>query len=177
NYPTHMLAVYVPVPKKSENTSPASLPKTKVKLYPDHALFMASHCARLGPFPPSPITNEVSTPSSIPSTITPHLPNVSLETFPLLLYSLYICRQEVLFDAFLPTKPLPEFVNDCNSDEHVISLTKDLGTKLNASTLLKHTKVIQGLWSNACMLDVFDEGLWATIDSCHEVLLNVLAIG
>ncbi|KAE9384876.1 hypothetical protein BT96DRAFT_1094230, partial [Gymnopus androsaceus JB14] len=70
NYPTHMLVVYAPVPKKSENASPASLPKTKVKLYPVHALFMASHCARLGPFPPSPITVEVSTPLSTLSTIT-----------------------------------------------------------------------------------------------------------
>ncbi|KAE9398162.1 hypothetical protein BT96DRAFT_976602 [Gymnopus androsaceus JB14] len=84
---------------------------------------------------------------------------------------------EVLFDAFLLTEPSPEFVEDCNSDEHVISLAKDLGTKFNASTLLKHAKVIQGLWSNACALGVFDEGLWAAIDSCYEALLNALAIG
>ncbi|KAE9398157.1 hypothetical protein BT96DRAFT_786145, partial [Gymnopus androsaceus JB14] len=180
DYPTHMLAVYAPVPKKSENASPASLPKTEVKLYPVHALFMASHCARLGPFPPSPITDEVSTPLSTPSTITLPVRPMCLpspETFPLLLHYLYLRRQEVLFDAFLPTEPSPEFVEDCNSDEHVISLAKDLGTKFNASTLLKHAKVIQGLWSNACALGVFDEGLWAAIDSCYEVLLNALAIG
>ncbi|KAE9389535.1 hypothetical protein BT96DRAFT_1069953 [Gymnopus androsaceus JB14] len=162
NYPTHMLAVYAPVPKKSTNASPASLPKTEVKLHPVHALFMASHCTRLGPFPPSPITIEVSTPLSTPSTITLPVHPMCLpspKTFPLLPHYLYLRCQEVLFDAFLPTKPSPEFVDDCNSDEHVILLTKDLGTKFNTSTLLKHTNVIQGLWLNACALGVFDEGL------------------
>ncbi|KAE9398159.1 hypothetical protein BT96DRAFT_43331 [Gymnopus androsaceus JB14] len=166
--------------KKSENAYPASLPKTKLKLYPVHVLFMVSHCARLGPFPPSPITDEVSTPVSTPSTITLPVRPMCLpspKTFPLLLHYLYLRRQEVLFDAFLPTEPSPEFVEDCNSDEHVISLAKDLGTKINASTLLKHAKVIQGLWSNACALGMFDEGLWAVIDSCYEALLNALAIG
>ncbi|KAE9403695.1 hypothetical protein BT96DRAFT_814629 [Gymnopus androsaceus JB14] len=177
NYPTHMLAVYAPVPK---NASRASIPQTEVKLYPVHALLMASHCARLGPFAPSPTTDQIPTPASNPSTITLPVRPMCLpspETFPVLLNYLYLRRQEVLFDAFLPTGLSFEFVDNCNSTEHVISLGKDFGTKFNASTLLRHVKVIQGIWSNACVLGVFDEGLWAAIDSCYEVLLNVLAIG
>lgn len=178
DYPTHMLAVYAPVPKKSEN---APLPKTEVKLYPVHALFMASHCAKLGAFPPSPTSDQTFTPvESTPRTVTLPVRPMCLpspETFPVLLQYLYLRRQEVLFDAFLPTEPPSSFVDNCSSDDQVISLAKDFGTKFNASTLLKHAKVIQGIWSNVCALGVFDEGLWAAIDSCYEVLLNALAIG
>ncbi|KAE9386143.1 hypothetical protein BT96DRAFT_1006386 [Gymnopus androsaceus JB14] len=82
NYPMHMLAIYAPLPKSA---SQASIPKTEVKLYPVPALLMASHCARLGPFPPSPTTDQISTPASNPNTITlPVCPMClpSPETFP-----------------------------------------------------------------------------------------------
>lgn len=180
NYPTHMLAVYAPVPKKAENASATPMPKTEVKLYPVHALLIASHCAKLGALPPSPITNQVFPPASTPRTVTIPVRTMCLpspETFPVLLTYLYLRRQEVLFDAFLPTEPPSEFINDCTSEEQIISLAKNLGTKFGASVLLRRAKFIQGIWSNACVLGLFDEGLWAAIDSCYEVLLNALAIG
>ncbi|KAJ3798073.1 hypothetical protein GGU11DRAFT_682331 [Lentinula aff. detonsa] len=181
DYPTHMLAVYAPVPKKPEN-APASWvpPKTDVKMYPVHSLFMAAHCAKLGPFPPSPTAFESSPASNEPRSITLPVRPLCLpspSTFPYLLHYFYLRREEVLFRAFFPCEFSTEFVENCTSEEEIRSLATHIGRTFNPSVILKHAKVIHGVWQNACALGAFDDALWMAIDSAYEVIINALAIG
>ncbi|GAW00241.1 clp1-like protein [Lentinula edodes] len=182
DYPTHMLAVYAPVPKKPEN-APASWvpPRTDVKMYPVHSLFMAAHCAKLGAFPPSPITAVESFPASDePRTVTLPVRPLCLpspSTFPSLLHYFYLRRSEVLFKAFLPCDFSTDFVENCMNEEEIMSLATHIGKTFNPNVILKHAKVIHGVWQNACALGAFDDGLWMAIDSAYEVIINALAIG
>ncbi|KIK58180.1 hypothetical protein GYMLUDRAFT_246219 [Collybiopsis luxurians FD-317 M1] len=180
NYPTHMLAVYAPVPKKPENVSSWVPPKTDIKLYPVHAIFMAAHCAKLGPFSPSSTTTTEFTPTSTPRKVTLPVRPLCLpspSTFPTLLRYFYLRSQDALFEAFLPSIPPLEFMENCTSEEQMYALAKRIGETFTPTTLLKYAKTIQGVWQNACALGIFDDGLWNAIDSCYEVILSALAIG
>ncbi|KAF5387493.1 hypothetical protein D9757_006512 [Collybiopsis confluens] len=181
NYPTHMLAVYAPVPPKPEN-APSSWvpPKTDIKLYPVHAIFMASHCAKLSAFPPSPTIATEFTPSSTPRTVTLPVRPLCLpspSTFPTLLRHFYLRSQDALFESFLPSVPPLEFIENCTSEEQTQALAKVIGETYTPLALLKYAKTIQGVWQNACALGVFDDQLWNAIDACYEVILSALAIG
>ncbi|KAJ4475703.1 hypothetical protein J3R30DRAFT_583446 [Lentinula aciculospora] len=182
DYPTHMLAVYAPVSKRPEN-APASWvpPKTDVKMYPVHSLFMAAHCAKLGPFPPSPITSVESFPATdeLRTVILPVRPLClpSPSTFPSLLHYFYLRRSEVLFKAFFPCEFSTDFVEKCMSEEEIMKLATHIGKTFNPNVILKHAKVIHGVWQNACALGSFDDELWMAIDSAYEVIINALAIG
>ncbi|KAI3613119.1 clp1-like protein [Moniliophthora roreri] len=114
--PSHMLAVY--------GTTPSAAPNSKidVKLYPVHANLLASHCAKLSPFEPSPVALEPENPMMTLGTGEPikkTLPVRSIrlpspQTFPKLSQYLYTQRAEILYDAFLPT-PASKFINAFNA--------------------------------------------------------------
>ncbi|KAJ3822620.1 hypothetical protein F5880DRAFT_1483753 [Lentinula raphanica] len=190
DYPTHMLAVYAPVPKAPpSNASPQASaswvpPKTDVKMYPVHALFLAAHCGKLGPFPPSPslslspsaFESEAVPPSSSeeePRTLTLTVPVRPLclpspPTFPHLLHYFYLRRPEVLFRAFFPCEFSTDFIH---------ALATHIGQTFTPGVILKHTRVIHGVWQNACALGAVDEGLWGAIGVGYEVMLGALAVG
>ncbi|KAF9066306.1 hypothetical protein BDP27DRAFT_1227722 [Rhodocollybia butyracea] len=185
DYPTHMLAVYAPVPKRPDH-APASWtpPRTEVKMYPVHAIFMAAHCAKLGPFPASPTLSQDfdASPSSsgTPRTITIPVRPLCLPspaTFPTLLRYFYLRRPEILLAHFLPCPFSSEFVQDPLAEENIRVMAQQIGETFNPTTILRYAKTIQGVWQNACALGAFDEGLWAAIDACYEILLQALAIG
>ncbi|KAK7062851.1 hypothetical protein VNI00_000347 [Paramarasmius palmivorus] len=112
--PTHMLAVYGQTP----GASPSASTKIDVKLYPVHAQLYASHCARLGPFEPSPVTSNsesipMPTGNGQPVKLTLPVRSIRLpspQTFPKLSQFLYTKRAEILYDAFLPT-PATKFLS------------------------------------------------------------------
>ncbi|KAJ3925527.1 MAG: hypothetical protein NXY57DRAFT_1068862, partial [Lentinula lateritia] len=182
DYPKNMLAVYAPVPKKPEN-APASRvpPRTDVKMYPVHSLFMAAHCAKLGAFPPSPIAAVESFPASDePRTVTYPVRPLCLpspSTFPSLLHYFYLHRSEVLFKAFLPSDFSTDFVKNCMNEEEIMFFATHIRKTFNLNVILKHTEVIHRVWQNACALRAFDNGLWMAIDLAYEVIINALAIG
>ncbi|KAJ3728496.1 hypothetical protein C8R42DRAFT_638265 [Lentinula raphanica] len=208
DYPTHMLAVYAPVPKKPSNASPQASwvpPKTDVKMYPVHALFLAAHCGKLGPFPPSPslspspsaFESELAVPASEeePRTLTVPVRPLCLPsppTFPHLLHYFYLRRPEVLFRAFFPCEFSTDFVRHCTSsssspspssesesesEKEIHALATHIGQTFTPGVILKHTKVIHGVWQNACALGAVDEGLWGAIGVGYEVMLGALAVG
>ncbi|KAJ3871850.1 hypothetical protein F5051DRAFT_483161 [Lentinula edodes] len=182
DYLTHMLAVYAPVRKKPENV-PASWvpPRTDVKMYPVHSLFMTAHCTKLRAFPPSPIAAVESFPASneLQTVTLPVCPLClpSPSTFPSLLYYFYLHHSEVLFKAFFPCDFSTDFVENCMNVEEIMFLATHIGKTFNPNVILKHAKVIHKVWQNTCALGAFDDGLWIAIDLAYEVIINVLAIG
>ncbi|KAJ3755810.1 hypothetical protein EV360DRAFT_85563 [Lentinula raphanica] len=193
DYPTHMLAVYAPVPKAPpSNASPQASaswvpPKTDVKMYPVHALFLAAHCGKLGPFPPSPSPSddkareprEPREPRTLTLPVRP-LCLPSPPTFPHLLHYFYLRRPEVLFRVFFPCEFSTDFVqNSCSGSgsEEIHALATHIGQTFTPGVILKHTRVIHGVWQNACALGAVDDGLWGAIDVGYEVMLGALAVG
>ncbi|KAJ3834942.1 hypothetical protein F5878DRAFT_544025 [Lentinula raphanica] len=183
DYPTHMLAVYAPT-------------KTDVRMYPVHALFLAAHCGKLGPFPPSPSLSlspsafeseavPASSSEEEPRTLTLTVPVRPLclpspPTFPHLLHYFYLRRPEVLFRAFFPCEFSTDFVqNSCSGSgsEEIHALATHIGQTFTPGVILKHTRVIHGVWQNACALGAVDDGLWGAIGVGYEVMLGALAVG
>lgn len=136
-------------PKKIDS---AVFPKTKVKLYPVHALSLRQTSCFL------PFSYHQSLCSRWNTSLVLKISQYSCNAFT------FVARSSQRFP------PHWTLIQVCQR-LHVISLAKDFENKFNANTLLGHIKIIQGIWSNACTLGVFDEGLWAV-----EVILNALAI-
>ncbi|KAF9444286.1 hypothetical protein P691DRAFT_786894 [Macrolepiota fuliginosa MF-IS2] len=166
--PTHMMAIHGPAPKNPSDN------KTKITLFPVHSLILATHCAKLPPFPP---TNETSSKVD-PSTREIELPVRPLflhspKTFPLLLEYLYLKRTEVLLRHMIPIMLPVSLINQ--PDQHE-SFARVLGTKFTVQGLIQHMTIVHGMWQNACALGVFDDELWGAMDFAWKLLLMSLAV-
>ncbi|KAF7366432.1 Clampless1 Clp1 protein [Mycena sanguinolenta] len=149
--PTHMLALHAPAPKGAPATS-----ARKVTLVPAHAVVLALHCARL-PTLTEPARSACPSPAS----------------YPLLSTFLYTKRADHLLKSLLPTPP-PQKLDD---DRTLLpAFAGRLASTYTAQALLLHVTTVHGLWQNACVLGVFVDELFDTIDLAWEVLLTAMAI-
>ncbi|KAJ7825827.1 hypothetical protein B0H14DRAFT_3110722 [Mycena olivaceomarginata] len=163
-YPTHALAIGLPVSKSSP--SPADAPQA---VFPVHAVVLAAHCAKLPRLPPA------SPPSSRSSSITlPVLPLAlpSPQAFAILHAYMYTHRIDAALGALLPpSPPRPP------STRHALSahLLAAAGTSLSA--LMAHAGHVKELWQDMVALGVYDPALWAAVDLAWEVVLGAMNLG
>ncbi|GLB39933.1 hypothetical protein LshimejAT787_0704430 [Lyophyllum shimeji] len=181
--PSHMLAVYGPAPK---NPSPTA-PKRKVTLYPVHSLYLAAHCARLPPFPPSlaPAPPVAPGATSVQYTVPVRplcLPSPA--TYPRLSSYLYTKRTGALLASLLPSPPPAGLLSPSASDSTTTTTTtatREYATLLaqtyTPQALLQHALLVHGLWQNVCALGIFDDGVWEVIDAAWRTLLAGIALG
>ncbi|KAJ7814911.1 hypothetical protein B0H14DRAFT_2849224 [Mycena olivaceomarginata] len=181
SYPTHALAIGLPVSKSSP--SAADAPQA---VFPVHAVVLAAHCAKLPRLPRLP-------PSSRSSSITlPVLPLAlpSPQAFAILHAYMYTHRIDAALGALLPLPPAflaslaaaqdPAVVLAAAlaqpSTRHALSvhLLAAAGTSLSA--LIAHTGHVKELWQDMVALGVYDPALWAAVDLAWEVVLGALNI-
>ncbi|KAF5384418.1 hypothetical protein D9615_003213 [Tricholomella constricta] len=203
--PSHMVAVYGPAPKNpspSPSTSSSTpAPKRKVTLYPVHSLYLAAHCARLPPFPPT--STSTSTPTVAPgaSSVSYTVPVRPLclpspGTYPRLSAYLYTKRTDTLLASLLPTPPPASLLQFPSSPspspssspspeeqeqeqehrKHLIPYAHRLAQTYTPQALLQHALLVHGLWQNTCALGIFEDGLWDVIDRAWKVLLCAIAL-
>ncbi|KAJ6481814.1 hypothetical protein C8R45DRAFT_312691 [Mycena sanguinolenta] len=167
--PTHMLAIHAPAPKDA----PASSAR-KVTLVPVHAVVLALHCARLPSLTASPSSPEYTS-DDRNQLIVPVQPLClpSPSAYPLLSTFLYTKRVDHLLKSLLPTPPPPKLDDDRTL---LPAFAGRLATTYTAQALLLHVTTVHGLWQNACVLGVFVDELFDTIDLAWEVLLTAMAI-
>lgn len=196
--PTHMLAVYPPSesPAQAPSLNAQSHSKTRVTLLPAHSIVFAAHCAGLPPLPKNIAPRHIPDGSSEAIISLPVVPLCvpSTSTFPLLSAYLYTQRAEQLVFALLGVNPAtsqsgPEQQEAdgrlVSEDEVIPRMTAQLANaaSLLASRhahepriLLRKVDTVLGLWRNACVLGVFDTGLWSAIDTAWAVLLTALGV-
>ncbi|PFH53471.1 hypothetical protein AMATHDRAFT_54553 [Amanita thiersii Skay4041] len=170
--PTHMLAVYGPLPKQNPSA------RRRVTLYPAHSLIFAAHCAKLPPFSPVLLPAreaEGDVPQEVTVPIQPLL-LPSPQTYALLTAFLYTKRVDVLLRTLMPPGcPLPLKLED-KSQTALQSFAARLAGTYTPQMLLQQTMTVQGLWQNVCALGVFDDELWDTMDLAWKVLLTAISI-
>ncbi|KAJ7248135.1 hypothetical protein B0H12DRAFT_726805 [Mycena haematopus] len=167
--PTHMLAIH----GRAAKEAPASSPR-QVTLVPAHSVVLALHCARLpklaeSPSPPA-YTSDDCTQLVVP--VQP-LCLPSPATYFLLSSFLYTKRADHLLKALLPCPPPPALDDDRTL---LPAFAGRLASTYTAQALLLHVTSVHGLWQNACVLGVFVDELFDTIDLAWEVLLTAMAI-
>jgi hypothetical protein len=164
-----MLAIHT----RASNDAPESGHR-QVKLMPVHSVVLALHCARLPTFPaasPTPTyTSEDRTELTVP--VQP-LGLPSAATYPLLSTFLYTKRAGHLLESLLPCPPPPTLHYDRTQ---ILAFALRLAETYTSQALLLHVNNVHGLWQNACVLGVFVDALWDTIDLAWEVLLTAMAI-
>ncbi|KAJ7824756.1 hypothetical protein B0H14DRAFT_3110858 [Mycena olivaceomarginata] len=183
SYPTHALAIGLPVSKSSP--SAADAPQA---VFPVHAVVLAAHCAKLPRLPPA------SPPSSRSSSITlPVLPLAlpSPQAFAILHAYMYTHRIDAALGALLPLPPAflaslaaaqdPSAALAAAlaqpSTRHALSahLLAAAGTSLSA--LMAHAGHVKELWQDMVALGVYDPALWAAVDLAWEVVLGAMNLG
>ena len=152
--PTHVLAT-------------KAKPATRPFFFPVHAIILATHCARLPPFPQS----ASQTPAEAGSKIT--LPVITLsipnpETFPIILHYLYTKHVDRLSSALLPL-PLQD-------GKSIDELSQTYSSTFTVQALLSHVNRVHGLWSNTAAFGIFDGKLCDVIEMAWDVLLKALAV-
>ncbi|KAF7342072.1 Clampless1 Clp1 protein [Mycena venus] len=167
--PTHMLAIHGRAAKDAPGAS-----RRQVTLVPAHSIVLALHCARLPKLTPSPsppaYTSDDRTQLVVP--VQP-LCLPSPTTFSLLSSFLYTKRADHLLKALLPCPPPPTLGDDRTK---LPAFAGRLAGTYTAQALLLHVNSVHGLWQNACVLGVYTDELWDTIDLAWEVLLTAMAI-
>ncbi|KAJ7938787.1 hypothetical protein B0H13DRAFT_2554563 [Mycena leptocephala] len=140
---------------------------------PTHIVVLALHCARLPTFPatsPTPTyTSENRTELTVP--VQP-LGLPSTATYQLLSTFLYTKRAGHLLESLLPCPPPPTLHDDRTQ---ILAFALRLAGTYTSQALLLHVNKVHGLWQNACVLGVFVDALWDTIDLAWEVLLTAMA--
>ncbi|KAJ7824761.1 hypothetical protein B0H14DRAFT_3469092 [Mycena olivaceomarginata] len=159
SYPTHALAIGLPVSKSSPSAVDAPH-----AVFAVHAVILATHCAKLPHLPPA------SPPSSRSSSITlPVLPLAlpSPQAFAILHAYMYTHRIDAALGAPCPSCPRP--VGGAGglatpSTRHALSahLLAAAGTSLSA--LMAHVGHVKELWQDMVVLGVYDTALWAAVD-------------
>ncbi|KAJ7777931.1 hypothetical protein DFH07DRAFT_713316, partial [Mycena maculata] len=166
--PTHMLAVY----GRASKDSPGSA-RRQVTLIPAHANILALHCARLPKFSCTPAPACISEDRT--QWVIPVQPLClpSPATFSFLSTFLYTKRVDHLLKALLPCPPPPKLDDDRTL---LPAFAGRLAETYTSQALLLHVNSVHGLWQNVCVLGVFVDELWDTIDLAWEVLLTAMAI-
>ncbi|KAJ7628662.1 hypothetical protein FB45DRAFT_749135 [Roridomyces roridus] len=178
--PTHLLAVYgspSPAASSSSKDVAAETPR-QVTLIPVHAVVLTIYCARLPPLIPTPASQERTPTYKVP--VQP-LCLPSPTTFPLLSSFLYTKRSSHLLKSLLPTPPPPTLTSteggpSESRTQHLSAFAATLASTYTAQALLRHIHTTHGLWQNACVLGVHDDGLWEVLELVWEVLLTAMAI-
>ncbi|KAJ7291036.1 hypothetical protein C8J57DRAFT_1429666 [Mycena rebaudengoi] len=166
--PTHMLALFS-LPKDLGSTA-----RRQVTLMPTHTVVLALHCARLPKFS-SPSPTPAYTSDDRTQLVVPVQPLgvPSPASFPLLSAFLYTKRADSLLKSLLPCPP-PAALDD---DRTLLpSFAARLAATYTGQALILNVLAVHGLWKNACVLGVFVDELWDTIDLAWEVLLTAIAI-
>ena len=76
--------------------------------------------------------------------------------------------------SVLPRPPPHKFEQE---PSQVSAFARELAETFTVQTLVKHTLMVFGVWQNVCVLGVFDDHLWETLDALWELLLTSIAIG
>ncbi|KAJ7120965.1 hypothetical protein C8R44DRAFT_671697, partial [Mycena epipterygia] len=170
--PTHMLAIHGRAAKDAAPGSAAA--RRQVTLVPAHSVVLALHCARLPKFPAPPST-PAYTSADRTQLVVPVQPLClpSPAAYPLLSTFLYTKRTEHLLKSLLPCPPPPALDEDRTL---LPAFAARLAGTYTSQALLLHVNSVHGLWQNACVLGVFVDELWDTIDLAWEVLLTAMAI-
>lgn len=155
--PTHMLAVWS---KSAQNHG-----LRKVELFPVHDIVLAASCANMPPLQ----TTSRDAPAD-PSTV--RLPVVPIcvphrETFALLQQYLYTRQSDRLLACLLPGTA---------SDVQPEDVARHYAETCSLAVLMQHAMQVHGLWSNACVLGVFDESLWRVLDVSWALLMESLRL-
>ncbi|OCH88738.1 hypothetical protein OBBRIDRAFT_733931 [Obba rivulosa] len=169
-------------------TGPDPSPTT-VPLFAVHALVLTAHCTLLPSLRP---TRPTVRGSNLPLPVIP-LTVPSVETFHLLHAYLHTRRADQLLKSLLPSlaSGLPSQSASTSTttsytaqftQERLVRLAQALvqtaaqqgGAGGALSGLMMHTRVVNGLWRNACALGVFDPELWGVMDIAWEVVLMAL---
>lgn len=173
--PTHMLAIHGRTPASKD--APPGDARRQVTLIPAHSAVLALHCARL---PMSKLTAPSSaspayTSDDCTQLVVPVQPLClpSPTTFALLSSFIYTKRADHLLKSLLPCPPPPTLAADPAS---LPAFAARLAGTYTAQALLRHVNSVHGLWQNACVLGVFVDELWDTLDLAWEVLLTAMAI-
>ena len=150
--PSHIIAAYSTI-------------KTRVTLFPVHALVISANCAHVPTLPRS----KPKTPSSPGGTVM--IPILSLRipcltTFPSLLSYLYTKHIDQLLFELLPAQ----------NTTPIAQLARAYATRLSVKELFIQVQKVYGLWGNVAALGVFDDKLFQALEMAWEVLLNALAI-
>ncbi|KAJ7173132.1 hypothetical protein C8R43DRAFT_874259 [Mycena crocata] len=167
--PTHLLAIHGRASKDAPGTA-----RRQVTLVPTHSFVLALHCARLPKFSTTTstpaYTSEDRTQLTVP--VQP-LCLPSPATYPFLSTFIYTKRADHLLKSLLPCPPPPTL----DDDRTLIStFAGRLAGTYTSQALLLHVNNVHGLWQNACVLGVFVDELWDTIELAWEVLLTAMAI-
>ncbi|KAJ7701838.1 hypothetical protein B0H17DRAFT_1327464 [Mycena rosella] len=167
--PTHMLAIHT-----RASTDASGNARRQVTLVPAHSVILALYCARLPKFPAPP-----STPAYISEDRTQLIVPVqpfcipSPATYSFLSTFLYTKRTDILLKSLFPCPPPPKLEDDRTL---IPAFAGRLAVTYTSQALLLHINSVYGLWQNACLLGIFVEELWDTIDLAWEVLLTAMAI-
>jgi hypothetical protein len=139
---------------------------------------MELHCANF-PAMPERIPSEPSS-SSRPQDVQITLPTQSLcvpspESYAPLARYIYHKDTLKLLTELLPVAPDADF--EANQAQ-VSSFGTFIGRNCELSKIVSRMTLINGLWKNACALQVHDDwdGLWDTIELAWEVILTALAV-
>ena len=163
-YPTHMLAV-------TNTQQPAN--RRKVNLYPVHSLVLAAQCAKMPPFPPTPV---VSTDQQTPQIIKLPVLFITIphpDSFSALLVYLY-CKDPIKLAKDL--MPLPPPTTLLEDPSHVVQYATKLAMTFTDVALLRFASLVHGLWQNVCAFSIDNETLWTTIDTLWEVFISALTM-
>ncbi|KAJ7825834.1 hypothetical protein B0H14DRAFT_3874269 [Mycena olivaceomarginata] len=164
SYPTHALAIGLPVSKRYSPCTRSSSPHTA---------------------PSSRALPPASPPSSRSSSITlPVLPLAlpSPQAFAILHAYMYTHRIDAALGALLPLPPATRRRrwrprSPQPSTRHALSahLLAAAGTSLSA--LMAHAGHVKELWQDMVALGVYDPALWAAVDLAWEVVLGAMNLG
>ncbi|KAJ7507360.1 hypothetical protein B0H11DRAFT_1705894 [Mycena galericulata] len=165
--PTHILAIHGRASKDTPGDA-----RRQVTLIPAHSVVLALHCARLPKLAPSTPSYTSADRTQLVVPVQP-LCLPSPATFSFLSTFLYTKRVDHLLKSLLPCPPPPKL----DADRTLLpAFAARLAGTYTSQALLLHVNSVHGLWQNACVLGVFVDELWDTIDLAWEVLLTAMAI-
>ncbi|THH03242.1 hypothetical protein EW145_g6411 [Phellinidium pouzarii] len=164
-FPTHMLAVH---------SSQASSAKVEIKLYPVHAIVLASHCCYMPPLPPP-----IGAPKSNDE-LTHYMPLVplcvpSVDTLNVIVTFLYTGQISWLVRSLIPAWVETNFIGCQTLDDKVERVVDHLVETCSMDTLIRHLHRIRNFWMNARTLGVVLTCVWDMIDivwKCYTQALD-----
>ncbi|KAL6298486.1 hypothetical protein BKA93DRAFT_744018 [Sparassis latifolia] len=163
--PTHMLAIHDM--RRDQQAK-------HITLYPIHQIIFAANCPSFPVLPPS----MPACPERPGSTIT--IPVVPLgvpdaDMFPVISAYLYSKSHTRLLAALMPCAPPPVEELTPGSDakrQYARLLAKDF----TMHALMRSAMRVNGVWRNACALQVLDSRLWQAIDLAWEIILQAIVL-
>lgn len=157
--PSHILAV---------TSTAASSDRRKVDLYPVHSLILATQCAKMMPFPPSPTIEAGQQAVKLPI-VTIAIPHP--ESFRPLLLFLYSKNPAKLAKDLMPLAPPPKLFEDHSL---IPGYAARLAKTFTEGALLRFAAHIFGLWKNVCAFSIDNRTLWTAMDILWDIYILAL---